>query len=1037
MARRGKRRNASLSRLRRRPRSRWRTGPATSPSTATRATTARRASTDSTSRSSGGTRTVGGEGGGTAATRTESRATHTRSAAAARSRFRRTRTRTRTRTTRRRSNRSKATARGAFSWMPPATISTMPTASTSKTKRRRAYARERRVLEIRRIFQRLFFQRLVRLARGDFPARRRAKQTRLDAWAGREGGTSRRVEPLRSEPRQTTDDEFLLRRRRRPHLGSLGERRSAAGVIFDARRVRRRATPRRARFKRALESGPDARLSASDRVRVAARLPRARQLRERDLAASGHVPRGPRRVDARRGGVRAGEPRDRAVLAKRGGVSCGDAAARVPGRGGHRGHRYGHRYGSRTCLRARRVRALEASWELLFVAARVWRSAEKEGARRRAPIPDIGGSRNVFGDWTGRTFGARRPDSLGGARVARGFGTPRGIAPGGQRRRRERAAAARVAALARARGRGAARRRRPPRELWRRVACAGARRRGEPGRRRRRRQKMKTARARNPGEYPATRRARRRRRRRGGGAIDPVRRRDVRGRARADQARASAASPFHLRFRVPCCEIPPPSSARAWRGGGPRARWFRRPARLRVGAGRARRARQRRVRRARLPPRPREGALGGGVPEERTPPDDEARRDEAAKAETNADAETKAFAKKKAFGGGDVSWDARARAAVRHRAAAHARLVGACLARDMPDQAGACLRQMRAALAPGRCPAADPADPRAAPARAVRAPRRRRPGARGAVGEEAFAATRGADVLAREGEAVIDALAAAASASETSTTRVFGTRGLQARRARWRRRAPRRRQPRRPCSRRSWRPARSLRARRRRRRGSARSSRGRRPDARRSVRSRRARRASLRCARRRDLRKGIARKEKGLVAFARLRACALAPAAHRPAAWPARARRRRARAFGAPEPRSRPRSPRGRRARARTARRACRPPRRRRGGAAGGVPGLNEGRRRRRAEHARRGGGQAAARERTRAAERRAYRWSSRSPPGVPFGNVPDRSAIDLSVRVDGSRVAHLARAPGARRRRARGRAHRGGGAFDGSGRAP
>ena len=122
--------------------------------------------------------------------------------------FRRTRTRTRTRTTRRRSNRSKATARGAFSWMPPATISTMPTASTSKTKTTRAYARERRVLEIRRIFQRLFFQRLVRLARGG-TSRRGAARNRRGSTRGRAAKAARRDASSRfvrsRDRRQTTN----------------------------------------------------------------------------------------------------------------------------------------------------------------------------------------------------------------------------------------------------------------------------------------------------------------------------------------------------------------------------------------------------------------------------------------------------------------------------------------------------------------------------------------------------------------------------------------------------------------------------------------------------------------------------------------------------------------------------------------------------------------------------------------------------------------------------------------------------------------
>ena len=169
-------------RLRRR--SRWRTGPATSPSTATRATTARRASTDSTSRSSGGTRTVGGEGGGTAATRTESRAESPRAAAARR-----------------------ISSEDSDSDSDSDSDDATPLEPLEGDRARRVFvdaagddvddadgihvenendARIRAGASSPRDspdFPETFFPETRETrARGDFPARRRAKQTRLDAW---------------------------------------------------------------------------------------------------------------------------------------------------------------------------------------------------------------------------------------------------------------------------------------------------------------------------------------------------------------------------------------------------------------------------------------------------------------------------------------------------------------------------------------------------------------------------------------------------------------------------------------------------------------------------------------------------------------------------------------------------------------------------------------------------------------------------------------------------------------------------------------
>ena len=228
-------------------------------------------------------------------------------------------------------------------------------------------------------------------ARGDFPARRRAKQTRLDAWAGREGGASRCVEPLRSEPRQTTDDEFLLRRRRRPHLGSLESEEAPRAFsltldAFDDERLRA------ARVLNARSSpGPDARLSASDRVRVAARLFRAhascangtsphRDMSPADLAAWTRAAEACERESPGTGrfwqnvGACLAETRRRVCQGEE--DTDTDTDTCLPNVDPER------------VSSARRVRALEASWELLFVAARVWRSAEKEGlvAERRYQI---------------------------------------------------------------------------------------------------------------------------------------------------------------------------------------------------------------------------------------------------------------------------------------------------------------------------------------------------------------------------------------------------------------------------------------------------------------------------------------------------------------------------------------------------------------------------------------------------------------------------------------------------------------------------
>ena len=519
--------------------------------------------------------------------------------------------------------------------------------------------------------------------------------------------------------------------------------------------------------------GPDARLSASDRVRVAARLFRAhascangtsphRDMSPADLAAWTRAAEACERESPGTGrfwqnvGACLAETRRRVCQGEEDTDTDTDTDTDMD---------------PERVSSARRVRALEASWELLFVAARVWRSAEKEGlvAERRYQIsadPE-----------TSSEIGPEGP-SARGDRTAWAEPAWRAVSelleasPLEDNDAVASAAAARASPRSRARGRGAPRRRRPPGSSGAESRARARAPRGAGKAAQATTEDEDRASAKPRGEYPATAAAAAAAAAAVEGQSIPFVAETSAGAPRADQARASAASPFHLRFRVPCCEIPPPSSARPPRGAG-RAALVPAASSACASALDALAAHVSAASDARDFRRDLGKALSAAAfPKSERLRDDEARRDEAAKAETNADAETKAFAKKKAFGGGDVSWDTARAAAVRHRAAAHARLVGACLERDMPDQAGACLRQMRAALAPGRCPAADPADPAplAAAARAVGvaaeawlACARRR-------GREAFAATRGADVLAREGEAVIDALAAAASASETSTT---------------------------------------------------------------------------------------------------------------------------------------------------------------------------------------------------------------------------------------------------------------------------
>ena len=801
-------------RLRRRPRSRWRTGPATSPSTATRATTARRASTDSTSRSSGG--------------RAYGRGRRRRDGGDADRVARRIAARRRVRAGDSSDSDSDSDSDDATPLEPlegdrarrvflDAAGDDIDDADGIHVENENdaRYARGSRESSRFAGFSRDFFPETPQTrARGDFPARRRAKQTRLDAWAGREGGASRRVEPLRSEPRQTTDDEFLLRRRRRPHLGSLESEEAPRALSSDARRVRRRATPRRARFKRALESGTRrASQRVGPRARRGAPVPRARQLRERDLAASGHV------------------PADLAAWTR-----AAEACEREsPGTG-----RFWQNVGAclaetrrRVCQgeedtdtdtdtdtdmdpervsSARRVRA-GGVLGALFVAARVWRSAEKEDSHR-APIPDIGGSRNVFGDWTGRTFGARRPDSLGGARVARGFelleaspAEDNDAARELDRRRARRRARARVAAVRRAAAAAW--------ELWRRVACAGAPPPRGPGRRRRRRQKMKTARARNPGGNtrllppppppPPPPRWRGNRSR-----SSPRRpRRAPRGSGSGVRG-VSFSSSFPRSVLTDPAAVVRAASARR----GPRRAGSGGQLGVRVGAGRARRARQRRVRRARLPPRPREGsrrrrsrrANASGTTKRGATKRPRRRRTRTPRRKRSP---------KKRSAAAMCRGTPRRAAAVRHRAAAaraaRGRVPRARYARPGGRVSAADARRARAgAVSPRRIRRI-----RRPPAAAARGGRRaRRLGERRRRGHrrEAFAASSCADVLAREGEAVIDGARGGGVGFRDKYHRVFGTRDAT-RRARWPSSSPRRRQPRRPCSRRSWRPARSLRAR--------------------------------------------------------------------------------------------------------------------------------------------------------------------------------------------------------------------------------
>ena len=137
--------------------------------------------------------------------------------------------------------------------------------------------------------------------------------------------------------------------------------------------------------------GPDARLSASDRVRVAARLFRAhascangtsphRDMSPADLAAWTRAAEACERESPGTGrfwqnvGACLAETRRRVCQGEE--DTDTDTDTCLPNVDPER------------VSSARRVRALEASWELLFVAARVWRSAEKEGlvAERRYQI---------------------------------------------------------------------------------------------------------------------------------------------------------------------------------------------------------------------------------------------------------------------------------------------------------------------------------------------------------------------------------------------------------------------------------------------------------------------------------------------------------------------------------------------------------------------------------------------------------------------------------------------------------------------------
>jgi hypothetical protein len=420
---------------------------------------------------------------------------------------------------------------------------------------------------------------------------------------------------------------------------------------------------------------------------------------------------------------------------------------------------------------SRHLCALEASWELIFVAARAWRSAETDdsddGAAglRGATRPPLARSNGVETSWAEPAWRAVS-DLLEAS-------------PLEENEKIAEAAAARVAALAKAWPRCAATAA-PAWEIWRRVGRLGKPPTGAGKDRATTREGG--ANAGGPrGEYPAEAVA--------AAAAAAAAAAEARfafvgetsatGAASAAAASSAAASRAARFFSCSCCEIPPPSSARPASGASlgclvPAATSACASAldALAAHVGAASDARDVRRDLGKVLSAAAFVFASKRDDEKTTQVSTTTRKENetvAGKQQTNGTLSSSQTSRFRAFGGASAPCTAHS-AAVRHRAATHARLMGVCLEHGMPDQAGACLRQMRAALAPGRLPSAarDPA-PLAAAARAVRvaaeawlACARRR-------GKEAFKSDKGADLLAKEGEAAIDALFAAAAEAGAET----------------------------------------------------------------------------------------------------------------------------------------------------------------------------------------------------------------------------------------------------------------------------
>ena len=429
---------------------------------------------------------------------------------------------------------------------------------------------------------------------------------------------------------------------------------------------------------------------------------------------------------------------------------------------------------------SRALCALEASWELIFVAARAWRSAETDdsdvqtaGLGGATTFTTLARSKGVetFSSWAEPAWRAVS-DLLEAS-------------PLEENEKIADAAAARVAALAKAWPRCSAAAA-PAWEIWRRVGRLGKPPAGN-GKAGKATTREGGANAEGPGprgEYPAEAFAAAA----AAAAAAEARFAFVGETSAAGPTAAPAAAAFlssaaasrRARFfsvACSCCAIPPPSSARPASGASPAALV---PAAtsacasaldaLAAHVGAASDARD--VRRDLGKVLSAAAFVFASRDDEKTTQtttlEDETVTPSGKQRGTLSSSQT-SF---RAFGGASAACTARS-AAVRHRAATHARLMGVCLEHGMPDQAGACLRQMRAALAPGRLPSAarDPA-PLAAACRAVRvaaeawlACARRR-------GKETFKSDKGADVLAKEGEAAIDALFAAAAEAGARETRV-------------------------------------------------------------------------------------------------------------------------------------------------------------------------------------------------------------------------------------------------------------------------